>query len=163
MKQHVEHFARFIGVNPAQFTFMLIIAEVPDVTVRQIAEQMNVTSPFVTAEVGKLVAMGIVSKEANSRDRRSSFLRLTPKGKKLARELALVLGRPNDLLCRSLREYSAQRLKQTTHALVVDGRRVLHELESPVMQTARAPSVASKFPGPGKSGTLCPAVSECPH
>src|SRR5436190_13084308 len=47
MKRHAEHFARFIGVNPAQFTIILIIAEMPDVTVRQIAEQMNVTSPFV--------------------------------------------------------------------------------------------------------------------
>jgi len=154
MKQHVEHFARFIGVNPAQFTFMLIIAEVPDVTVRQIAEQMNVTSPFVTAEVGKLVAMGIVSKEANSRDRRSSFLRLTAKGKNLVRELAPVLRRANDLHFRSLTEDSAQRLKQTIHALVVDGRRVLHELESPDMQNARAPSVASKFPRHAKSRTM---------
>ena len=154
MKRHAEHFARFIGVNPAQFTIILIIAEMPDVTVRQIAEQMNFTSPFVTAEIGKLVTMGIVSKEANSRDRRSSFLRLTAKGKNLVRELAPVLRRANDLHFRSLTEDSAQRLKQTIYALVVDGRRVLHELESPDMQNARAPSVASKLPQPAKSRTM---------
>src|SRR5215212_4952117 len=32
MKRHVEHFARFIGVNPAQFTFIMIIAEMPNAT-----------------------------------------------------------------------------------------------------------------------------------
>src|SRR5262245_41703893 len=53
MRQHVEYFARFIGVNPAQFTFIMIIAELSDVTVRDIAQRMNVTSPFVTAEVGE--------------------------------------------------------------------------------------------------------------
>src|SRR4051794_3731020 len=29
MKRHQEQFARYIGVNPAQFTFILIIAEMP--------------------------------------------------------------------------------------------------------------------------------------
>src|SRR5262245_56089406 len=63
MKRHVEHFARFIGVSSAQFSFIMIIAEISNSTVRQIAEQMNVTSPFVTAEIGKLVDMGIVAKK----------------------------------------------------------------------------------------------------
>src|SRR5262245_2678125 len=136
MKRHVEHFARYIGVSPAQFAFILMIAEMPDMTVPQIAEQMNVTSPFVTAEIGKLVTMGIVRKEANSRDRRSSFLRLTAKGENLFRELAPVLCRANDLHFRSLTEESARILQQTIHTLVVDGRRVLHEIEAPDMHNA---------------------------
>src|ERR1700751_780615 len=60
MKRHQEHFARYIGVNPAQFTFILVIAEVPNITVRQLAYRMNVSSPFVTAEIGKLVDMNLV-------------------------------------------------------------------------------------------------------
>jgi DNA-binding MarR family transcriptional regulator len=144
MKQHAEYFARYIGVNPAQFTFILIVAEMPDVTVRDIAQQMNVTSPFVTAEIGKLVEMGIVRKEANSHDRRSSFLKLTSKGESLLQELAPVLCRANDLHFRSLTEEKARSLADIIHTLVADGRRVLHELQSPDMDEATAPSIASK-------------------
>lgn len=143
MRQHQEHFARYIGVNPAQFTFILVIAEVSDVTVRQIADRMNVSSPFVTAEIGKLVDMGIVCKKPNDRDRRSSFLKLTQKGESLMRELAAILRRANDLHFRSLTEDSARAFKETIHAIVTDGRRVLHELQSPDMRDALAPSVTS--------------------
>jgi DNA-binding MarR family transcriptional regulator len=151
MRQHAEYFSRFIGANPAQFTFILIIAEMPDVTVRHIAQQMNVTSPFVTAEIGKLVDMGIVRKEANSLDRRSSFLKLTSKGESLVRELAPVLCRANDLHFRSLTEERAKILKEIIHTLVADGRRVLHELQSPDMLAATAPSIASEPASGSKS------------
>ena len=144
MKRHADHLARYIGVNPAQFTFMLIIAEMSNVTVRQIAQRMNVTSPFVTAEIGKLVSMGIVCKKANSTDRRSSFLKLTSRGENLLRELAPILCRANDLHFRSLTEESAKFLKEIIHTIVVDGRRVLHELESPDLRNATAPSATSE-------------------
>jgi MarR family transcriptional regulator, organic hydroperoxide resistance regulator len=151
MKRHAEYFARFIGVSPAQFTFILIIAEMPNVTVRQIAEQMNVTSPFVTAEIGKLVNMGIVRKETNIRDRRSSFLKLASKGENLVRELAPVLCRANDLHFRSLTEETANLLKQVIRQIVADGRRLLHELESPDLRNATASSVASESATRSKS------------
>jgi len=144
MRRHGEQFARYMGVNFAQFTFMTIIAEVPDVTVGHIAQRMNVTSPFVTAEIGKLVEMGIVFKQENRADRRSSFLKLTERGENLMRELAPILRRGNDQHFRSLTEESARALTAMIHALVEDGRRVTHELESPDMRNAMAPSAVSK-------------------
>jgi hypothetical protein len=104
---------------------------------------MNVTSPFVTAEIGKLVHMGIVYKEENSSDRRSSFLKLTSKGENLVRELAPILCRANDLHFRSLTEESARVLTELIHTIVVDGKRVLHELESPDFRNATAASATS--------------------
>jgi DNA-binding MarR family transcriptional regulator len=140
MKRHQEHFARYIGVNPAQFTFILVIAEMPNITVKQIADRMNVSSPFVTAEIGKLVEMGIVRKMQNDSDRRSSLLALTPKGENLTRELAPILCRANDLHFRSLTGQTGKAFKETIHTIVMDGKRVLHELESPDMRSAVAPS-----------------------
>jgi len=150
MKRHQEQFASYIGVNPAQFTFILIIAEMPNVTVRQIADRMNVSSPFVTAEIGKLVNMGVVCRRENNSDRRSSFLNLTSKGENLVRELAPILCQANDLHFRSLTGESAKVFKETIHAIVADGRRVLHELESPDMRNAKAPSVKSGLAARGK-------------
>ena len=143
IKRHQEKFAKYIGVNPAQFVFIMIIAEIPNITVRQIADRMNVSSPFVTAEIGKLVSMGVVCKRENNNDRRSSFLNLTSNGENLVRELTPILRKANDLHFRSLTRESAKAFKETVHAIVADGRRVLHELESPDMRDARAPSVKS--------------------
>lgn len=142
MKRHQEHFARYIGVNPAQFTFIVVIAEMPNIAVSQIADRMNVSSPFVTAEIGKLVDMGIVNKVQNHSDRRSSLLALTSKGENLIRELAPILCRANDLHFRSLNEETARVFKETINTIVMDGKRVLHELESPDMRDAMAPSTS---------------------
>jgi len=140
MQRHSDQFARYIGTNNAQFHMIMIMAETPDLTVSQIAQIMNVTSQFVTIEVGRLIRKGIVGKQPNPSDRRSSFLNLTPKGKNLVRELAPVLRRANNLHFRSLTEERARILTEMLHAIVEDGRRVIHELESPDIRNAMAPS-----------------------
>jgi DNA-binding MarR family transcriptional regulator len=144
MQRHGDQFARYIGASNAQFNLIMIMAEIPDLTVGQIAQLMNVTSPFVTIEIGNLIRKDIVSKRPNESDRRSSFLNLTPKGKNLVRELAPLLRRANDLHFRSLTEERARILKETIHAIVMDGRRVTHELESPDIRNAIAPSAQSE-------------------
>jgi DNA-binding MarR family transcriptional regulator len=140
MKRHIDQFARYIGRNNAQFHLMTIMAEMPDITVSQIAQLMNVTSQFVTIEIGQLIRDDIVWKRPDESDRRSSFLNLTSKGKNLIRELAPLLRRANNLHFRSLTEERAKILTETIHTLVVDGGRVLHELESPDVRNAMAPS-----------------------
>jgi DNA-binding MarR family transcriptional regulator len=140
MQRHSDQFARYIGTNNAQFHVMMIMAQTPDLTVSQIAELMNVTSQFVTIEIGNLIRKGIVEKRPNESDRRSSFLNLTSKGKDLVRELALVLRRANNLHFRSLTKDRARTLREIIHAIVEDGRRVIHELESPDIRNAIAPS-----------------------
>jgi DNA-binding MarR family transcriptional regulator len=140
MRRHADQFARYIGTNNAQLYMMVFMSEMPDLTVSQIAQFMNVTSQFVTIEVGKLIRMGIVEKRPNESDRRSGFLNLTSKGKNLIRELAPVRRRANNLHFRSLTADRARVLTDTIHAIVEDGRRVMHELESPDIRDAIAPS-----------------------
>ena len=140
MQRHTDVFSRYIGATGAQFHAIMIMARTPDLTVSQIAQLMNVTSQFVTIEIGNLVRKGIVEKRPNENDRRSGFLNLTAKGKKLVRELAPLLRRANDLHFRSLTTEQARILRETVHAIVEDGKRVIHELESPDVIDAMAPS-----------------------
>jgi MarR family transcriptional regulator, organic hydroperoxide resistance regulator len=144
MQRHTDQFARYIGTNYAQFHVIMIMAGTPDLTVSQIAQLMNVTSQFVTIEVGRLVRKGIVGKRPNPSDRRSSFLNLTPKGKNLVRELAPVLRRANNQHFRSLTEERARTLTEMLHAIIEDGKRVIHELESPDIRNAMAPSARAE-------------------
>lgn len=140
MRRNGDQFARYIGRNNAQYHVMVIIAETPDATVSQIAQLMNVTSQFVTIEVGKLIKDGIVVKRHNETDGRSSFLNLTPKGRNLLRELGPLRCRANDMHFRSLTEDRARILREIIHTLTVDGRSALHYLESPNVRDATAPS-----------------------
>jgi len=140
MGRHADHFARYIGTNNAQLQLILLMAQTPDLTVGQIAQVMSVSSQFVTIEIGNLIKKGIACKRPNQSDRRSSFLNLTPKGRNLVRELAPLQRRANDLQFRSLTEERARTLKEIIHTLIMDGRRVLHELESPDICNTMAPS-----------------------
>jgi DNA-binding MarR family transcriptional regulator len=152
MQRHGDQFARYIGTTNAQFHVLMVMTQTPDLTVSQIAQMMNVTSQFITIEIGDLIRKGIVEKRPNESDRRSSFLNLTPKGKNLVRELAPVLRRANNLHFRSLTEEQTKILTETIHAIVEDGRRVIHELESPDVRDAMAPSARPES-DPGDTGS----------
>jgi MarR family transcriptional regulator, organic hydroperoxide resistance regulator len=131
MRFHTDRFARSIGTTTAQFHVVMALAQNPDLTVSQLAELMNVTSPLVTIEIGSLVRKGIIERRTNEHDRRSSSLNLTEKGKNLVRQVAPLLRLANDLHFRSLTAERAAALRESLHAIVADGRHVIHELESP--------------------------------
>jgi len=140
MQRHSDQFARYIGTTNAQFQVLMVMAQMPDLTVSQLAQMMNVTSQFITIEIGGLIRKGIVEKRPNESDRRSSFLNLSLKGRNLVCELAPVMRRATNLHFRSLTEEGTKLLTETIHAIVEDGRRVIHELESPDIRDAMAPS-----------------------
>jgi MarR family transcriptional regulator, organic hydroperoxide resistance regulator len=135
--------ANYIGVTDTQLIVMMMIAETPGATVGNIAQQMDVTSQFVTIEVGKLIEKDIVEKRPNEADRRSVFLNLTSKGQGLLRELGPFRRRVNDTMFRSLTEERAKILKEIIGTLILDAKTSLHELDAPHRRDDRAPSADS--------------------
>ena len=131
MVQNRQRFAAHIGLTAPQYTMLALIAENPAATVGKLAEQLYVSSQFVTVEIGKLVEKGIVDKRPNEQDRRSMILNLTGKGKDLLREVGPVRRRTNDLMFRSLTEERAKLLKEIVDTLIADGTSALHELDAP--------------------------------
>src|SRR5215212_42435 len=144
MARNREHFGRYIGVTDPQYVILTLIAESAQATVGQLAERMNVSSQFVTIEIGKLIKKHIVEKRPNHADRRSSLLHLTPKGDRLLRELGPLRRRTNDLMFRSLTQDRAKLLQEVLDALLLDGKSALHELEAPHMRGMKAPSARSE-------------------
>jgi DNA-binding MarR family transcriptional regulator len=140
MIRNRKHFAAYIGVTEAQLLMMTIIAETKGATVGQIAQRLNVSSQFVTIEIGDLVKKNIVEKLPNEADRRSMLLNLTAKGRNLLCELAPIRRRTNDIHWRSLTEERARILQEMVSQLISDGESALHELEAPHLRGNRAPS-----------------------
>jgi MarR family transcriptional regulator, organic hydroperoxide resistance regulator len=135
-----KHFSAYIGVSGAQQVMIQMIAETHGMTVGRIAKQLDVTSQFVTIEIGDLIKKNVVQKRANEADRRSMLLELTPKGRSLLRELGPLRRRTNDTMFRSLTEDKAMILKEIIRAVISDTRSALHELEAPDLRANKTPS-----------------------
>jgi len=140
MERNRGYFAAYIGVSSAQSMMMAIVAEADDATVSGIAEQLSVSTQFVTMEINKLITKGIVEKRPNRADRRSMFLSLTAKGRTLLRELGPVRRKINDMTFRSLTDERARALQDMLDALVMDARNAVHALEAPDMRGRMAPT-----------------------
>jgi MarR family transcriptional regulator, organic hydroperoxide resistance regulator len=144
MVRNREHFAAYIGLTDQQYVIMTILYETPGATVSHIANQIHVSSQFITLETGKLIKKGLIDKRPNEIDRRSVSLTLTEKGQTLLREVWPLRLRTNDLTFQSLTKEGAAILDEIVSTLVMGARIALHDLEAPQRSGQKAPSIESE-------------------
>jgi DNA-binding MarR family transcriptional regulator len=96
-----EAFGRALGLTGSQFAVLIGTAYQQDeegVSVRALADHIQLAATHVTTEVGRLIAKGLLTKAVNRRDRRGVLIRLSPGGESAVREVAPFVRRVNDLL-----------------------------------------------------------------
>ncbi len=96
-----EAFGRALGLTGSQFAVLIGTAYQQDqegVSVRTLADHIQLAATHVTTEVGRLIAKGLLTKAVNGRDRRGVLIRLSPRGEAAVREVAPFVRRVNDLL-----------------------------------------------------------------
>ncbi|MFE1600449.1 MarR family winged helix-turn-helix transcriptional regulator [Methylobacterium sp. ID0610] len=103
-------FGARIGLSGIAYTTLISIAHLQGeegVGVTRLAEHLHLSGAFVTIEVNKLVADGLVAKRRHERDRRRVLLSLTAEGSQSLVGLRPVLARVNDALfdCLSAEEF----------------------------------------------------------
>jgi MarR family transcriptional regulator, organic hydroperoxide resistance regulator len=126
-----EHYGAAIGVTGPQYSMLVAIAEVGETTVRDLAATLHVSSPFITAEINKLLRAGSVAKRPNASDRRSSLLSLTEEGRRRVEKVSTVRRMANDIIFGSLDRAEAQSLQHIVRILVRDLESAVHQLEAP--------------------------------
>lgn len=100
-----EAFARALSLTASQFIVLIGTAYRQGregVTIRALADHTQLAATHVTTEVGRLIGKGLLTKEANTRDRRSVLVRLTPKGETAIRAVNPLLRRVNDQLFKNV-------------------------------------------------------------
>jgi DNA-binding MarR family transcriptional regulator len=107
-----EAFGRALGLTGSQFAVLIGTAYQQGeegVSVRALADHIQLAATHVTTEVGRLIAEGLLTKAVNGRDRRGVLIRLSPRGEAAVREVAPFVRRVNDLLFAgvSRREFAA--------------------------------------------------------
>lgn len=96
-----EAFGRALGLTGSQFAVLIGTAYQQGddgVSVRALADHIQLAPTHVTTEVGRLIAKGLLTKAVNGRDRRGVLIRLSPRGEAAVREVAPFVRRVNDLL-----------------------------------------------------------------
>jgi DNA-binding MarR family transcriptional regulator len=150
-----EAFGRALGLTGSQFAVLIGTAYQQGddgVSVRALAEHIQLASTHVTTEVGRLTAKGLLIKSVNRRDRRGVLVRLSGRGEAAVREVAPFVRRVNDLLFAgvSRREFAA--VSAFLARFAANGEDALDELR----RTARRSNLS---PHAGRGGRTVPTAT----
>ena len=100
-----EAFGRFLSLTGSQFIVLIGTAYRQGregVSIRALADHTQLAATHVTTEVGRLIGKGLLTKSANTRDRRGVLVRLSPQGEAAIRAVNPLLRRVNDQLFRNI-------------------------------------------------------------
>jgi len=100
-----EAFGRHLSLTASQFVVLIGTAYrqgSEGVSIRALSDHTQLAATHVTTEVGRLIGKGLLTKSANTRDRRGVLVRLTPKGEAAIRDVNPLLRRVNDCLFQNI-------------------------------------------------------------
>jgi DNA-binding MarR family transcriptional regulator len=82
-------FARLhaLNISPSHMRAMHMLASVPALPMKDLAEQLGLTPPSVTALTRRLVASGMVQRQAHADDSRVALLSITDAGRALMSDI----------------------------------------------------------------------------
>lgn len=136
-------FGELIGLSGTAYTIFISVAHLArrrGVGVSRIAAHLHLSGAFVTIEVSKLVAAGLVAKKTDSHDRRRVLLTVTPKGKGMLEALRRIQAPVNDALFQCLTAADFDVMSATMAELVGCGDRAIALLTSTQSKGFSAPS-----------------------
>lgn len=132
MQQLSGKLGEVIGLSSTQYLVLIAIRHhqgESGVGVNQIAKQLHLSSAFMTLEINKLVAAGLVLKRINPDDRRRVLLSLTPMARDLLVGLTAVQRPANDVLFESFSRSHFEALSEIMARLVDSCDRALSLVE----------------------------------
>jgi DNA-binding MarR family transcriptional regulator len=75
------------GLTHAQFDIVATLGNTPGMSYKELGERTLITKGTLTGVIERLEQKGLVARERNSDDKRSFFVRLTPAGEELFRDV----------------------------------------------------------------------------
>ena len=106
-----------LGITLSQSFVLLSLLEQDGSSVKAIASALQLDSPAVTGLVDRLAKQGLVSRQEDPNDRRSTLVFLTQEGRKIAEEAAVRSKELDPLLKLYLAEMTLVGLEQTMNEL----------------------------------------------
>lgn len=111
------------------------------VSIRALAEHVQLAPTHVTTEVGRLTRKGLLTKRANARDRRSVLVRLSRKGEAALLGVVPFVRAINDLLFENVSRADFAVLSRFLHVFTLNSERALAEIRrSEIERGLRTPA-----------------------
>ena len=110
-----------MGVTQPQYNILMILAHQrsrQSITVKKLAEHMNVTPSYVVVETNRLLAQGLLRKETGEEDRREINLQLTDAAVRLIANAGPLQRCVNDALFGGLSKEDFKSLSHTIKMLI---------------------------------------------
>ncbi|MGY5808939.1 MarR family winged helix-turn-helix transcriptional regulator [Rhizobium sp. LEGMi198b] len=126
-----ERYAQLIGLTPPQYSILMAVADAGQTTVGQLAAELDVSGPFITAQVNHMVKAKLLERAPHPADKRSSLIVLTDKGVALVLKVAPIRKLANDMIFRPFEGRDAGQLGDTVNLLLQQMRAALHKLDEP--------------------------------
>lgn len=127
-----EAFGRALGLTASQFAVLIGAAyrqNEDGVSIRGLADHIQLAPTHVTTEVGRLIRKGLLAKTPNPRDRRGVLVTLTPKGEAAVREVAPFLRGINDLLFQDISRQDFDAVSRFLSTFALNSERALGEIK----------------------------------
>jgi len=115
-----DDMAARMGISGPQYAILMHVAHFSGdtgVTVKETAEHLHVSGAFVTGEVKKMIAQGLLEKTTDAEDRRKVRLRLSAPGRARLEGIAPDLRSVNDVFFGSLSKSGFQDLARLARGL----------------------------------------------
>jgi DNA-binding MarR family transcriptional regulator len=80
-----KHIGEPLGLRPVEFTILVLVANNPGVTAKQLSQALVVTAPNITILIDKMSEKGLLERVRSETDRRAQNIHLTSAGDKLAK------------------------------------------------------------------------------
>lgn len=86
-ERHAGEFVRLCGLTHAQFDIVATLGNTDGMSYKELGERTLITKGTLTGVIERLEQKGVVERCRNSGDKRSFYVRLTPAGEALFREV----------------------------------------------------------------------------
>src|SRR3954471_4143028 len=84
-----KELARRADLTGPQLTVVKMLEQIGDLSLSELSERIRAQNSTVTGIIDRMVRENLVTRERSKEDRRVVYIRLTPKGKKLAEEIPI--------------------------------------------------------------------------
>jgi DNA-binding MarR family transcriptional regulator len=126
-----EAFGRALALTGSQFAVLIGTAYAQGrdgVSIRALADHIQLAPTHVTTEVGRLIRKGLLVKTMNQRDRRGVLVTLSPRGETAVRQVAPFLRRVNDLLFQGVGAKDFAAISRFLHGFALNSEHALGEI-----------------------------------
>jgi DNA-binding MarR family transcriptional regulator len=124
-----DAFAAIAGVSGVQYEILMLVSRAEGLSIGEVAARLHRSGAFITVEVNKLAAHGILEKASDPADGRRVLLKTNSKSDALLERLAPYQRRINDVLFESLDAKRFRALRALATELVADGDRAVALLD----------------------------------